>query len=326
MPRIDWSDPRHHIGGEPQGLISHVKRFRRSPHTRDLCVIAICALIVAVFFMVSVVALVVDHFTHSKVLDFLNDGIAAELRVAFLGAAVGVVGWAYQAGNTRFGVADLFAAEIVTICRVCAVADFMPRYVRLFDGHAKFPPYKSVKDYTIAFDQNAKDLEVLDGDVVRFVTQFYIYLKALQDTLERGADPESAAWRESALTVIYNAFLAFESARQAITVLLDSPKERKQYVLTTLLSELPAYLLLLKELHETDGIRKHRIESRRETYDRLIDEIRADFANIERPDPTIDKADQDFARIVVRLWDASGAKDGTVSLPPRLRAHAEAAD
>lgn len=47
---------------------------------------------------------------------------------------------------------------------------------------------------------------MLDGDVVRFVTQFYIYLKALQDALERGAEPESAAWRESALTVIYSAF------------------------------------------------------------------------------------------------------------------------
>ena len=78
---------------------------------------------------------------------------------------------------------------------------------------------------------------MLDGDVVRFVTQFYIYLKALQDVLERGADPEIAAWRESAMTVIYNAFLAFESARQAITVLSDASHERKQYVLTTCLAK-----------------------------------------------------------------------------------------
>lgn len=326
MSHSDWSEPRRHIGGEPQGLISHVKRFRRSTHTRDLFVIAVCAVIVAVFFMVSVMALIVDHFTQSKILDFLDDGINPELRVAFLGAALAVIGWAYQAGNTRFGVADLFAAEIVTICRVAAVADFMPRYVRLFDAHAKFPPYKTGKDYTVAFDQNVKDLEVLDGDVVRFVTQFYIYLKALQDTLERGADPESAAWRESALTVIYNAFLAFESARQAITVLSDAAHERKQYVLTTLLSEIPAYLLLLEALGDTDGLRKQRIESRRETYDRLIEEIRADFSKGEQPDLTIDKSDRDFARIIVRMWDASGAKDGTVTLPPRLRAHAEAAD
>lgn len=324
MPQSDWSEPRHHIAGVPQGLISHVRRFRHSSHTRDLFVIAICALILAVFFMISVVALVVDHFLQSKVLDFLNDGIEPELRIGFLGAALAVIGWAYQAGNTRFGVADLFAAEIVTICRVAAVADFMPRYVRLFDGHAKFPPYKSGQDYTIAFDQNAKDLEVLDGDVVRYVTQFYIYLKAMLDTLERGADPENAAWRDGALTVVYNAFLTFESARQAITVLMDAADERKQYVLTTLLSELPAYLLLLRELHDTDGLRKQRIEARRDAYDRLIEEIRADFAKPEHPDPTIDKSDRDFARIVVRLWDASGAKDGTVTLPPRLRAHAEA--
>lgn len=326
MPHSDWSEPRHHIGGEPQGLFSHIKRFRRSPHTRDLFVMAICALIVAVVFMVSVVALVMDHFMHSKALDFMNDGIEPELRVAFLAAALGVIGWAYQVGNTRFGVADLFAAEIVTICRVAAVADFMPRHIRLFDAQAKFPPYKTGKDYTVAFDQNAKDLEVLDGDVVRFVTQFYIYLKALQDALERGADPESAAWRESALTVIYNAFLAFESARQAITVLSDSPHERKQYVLTTLLSEMPGYLLLLKELNDKDGVRKQRIESRRETYDRLIEEIRADVSSVREPDPAIDKMDRDFARIIVHMWDASGAKEGTVMLPPRLQAPAEAAD
>jgi hypothetical protein len=313
--------PRLHIGGEPQGFVSHLSRFRRSSHTRDLFVIAICATSVAVFFTLSVGASVIDHFAQSKALEFLDDGISAELRVAFLGAALGVIGWAYQAANTRFGVADLFAAEIVTICRVAAVADSMARYVRLFDGGAKFPPYKTSQDYLIAFDSNAKDLEVLDGDVVRFVTQFYIYMKALRDSLERGADPENAAWRESALTIIYNAFLAFESARQAITVLMDDSRARQEYVLTTLLSELPAYLLLLSEVRDADGIRKQRIEGRRDSYERLIGEIRADFPNIKEPA-------QDFAGLIVRLWDASGAKDGPVLLPPRLRAHphAEAAD
>ena len=53
----------------------------------------------------------------------------------------------------------------------------MPRHIRLFEAHAKFPASKTGGDYTVSFDQDAKDLEVLDGDVVRFVTQFYIYLK-----------------------------------------------------------------------------------------------------------------------------------------------------
>jgi hypothetical protein len=97
-------------------------------------------------------------------------------------------------------------------------------------------------------------------------------------------------------------------------------------VLTTLLSEMPAYLLLLKELNDKDGVRQQRIESRRENYDRLIAEIRADVTGVREPDPTIDKMDCDFAGIIVHMWDASAAKDGTVTLPPRLQAHAEAAD
>ena len=313
MSFSDWSVPSLHIGGNPQGLTSHLKRLRKSSHTQDLLVIAICATAVAVFLTVSVAAAIFDHFAQSSALAFLDDGISSELRVAFLGAALAVIGWAYQAANSRFGVADLFAAEIVTICRVAAVADMMAHYVKLFDASAKFPPFKSTKDYLIAFDSNSKELEVLDGDVIRYVTQFYIYMKAYQDMLERGADPEHASWRDSALTIIYNAFLAFESARQAITVLLDNPVERKEYVLTTLLSELPAYLLLLREIRDTDGVRKQRVESRRDTYRRLIDGIRADF-------PNLDQTAQDFAGIVVRLWDVSGASDGMALLPPRLQA------
>lgn len=37
-------------------------------------------------------------------------------------------------------------------------------------------------------------------------------------------------------------------------MLSDSSHERKQSVLTTLLSEMPAYLLLLKELNDEDGV------------------------------------------------------------------------
>jgi hypothetical protein len=89
---------------------------------------------------------------------------------------------------------------------------------------------------------------------------------------------------------------------------------------------MPTYLLLLKELNDEAGVRKQRIESRRETYDRLIEEIRAGFTSVREPDPTIDKMDRDFARINVHMSDASGAKDGTVTLPPRLPPQAEAAD
>jgi hypothetical protein len=305
MAKNDWSRPSHHIGGNPQRFFSHLRRFLRSPHSRDLLVIgggaAVAAFLLAIYMIPAVAKLV-------------GGDMPVEFTVAAVGVALGVVGWAYQAANTRFGVADLFAAEIVTLCRVASVADFMPRYIRLFSGGAKFPPFASSQDYLVVFDNNAKDLEVLDGDVVRFVTQFYVYMKALEDTLGKGADPENAGWRESALTIIYNAFLAFESARQAITVLLDDSRERKEYVLTALLSEMPAYLLLLKEIPDNDSLRRQRIESRRDAYGRLIDDIQADLNKIEPPA-------RDFADRIVRLWNFSSAKEGEVSLPPWLQPH-----
>jgi len=89
---------------------------------------------------------------------------------------------------------------------------------------------------------------------------------------------------------------------------------------------MPAYLLLLKELNDEDGVRKQRIESRHETDDRLIEEIRADFTSVQEPDPTIDRMDRDFARINVHTWDASEVKDGTLTLPSRLPPQAETAD
>lgn len=321
MPRLDWSEPQHHISRKPQGLTSHLLRFHRSPHSKDLLLIGFLAMGVVVYTAISMIpaqwlsppASPTPWF--QRLLEKpVDQSIPTEFRIAVLGVALGIVGWAYQSANIRFGVADLFAAEIVTICRVGAVSDFMPKYVRLFDGGTSFPPFASAQDYLVVFDNNAKDLEVLDGDVVRFVTQFYIYMKALQDTLTRGADAASAAWRASALTIIYNAFLAFESARQAITVLLDDRNERQEYVLTALLSEIPAYLLLLKEIDpKTDSLRYQRIQARREPYANLMRDIRRDLPNIKPPC-------QDFADRILRLWERSVAEDGTVSLPPWLRA------
>jgi hypothetical protein len=294
MRSSDWSRPRLHIATPPQNFRAHLKRFACSPHSRDLRAIGLGALL----FVAAVFAAPVE-------------ACSTELKVALLAAALGVFGWAYQAANTRFGVADLFAAEIVTICRVAAVSDFIPRYVKLFGAHAKFPPYRTTQDYLLAFDNNAKDLEVLDGDVVRFVSQFYIYMKALLDSLERGADPEQAAWRETALNVIYSAFLAFESARQAITVLIDDPGERKEYVLTTLLSELPAYRLLLREVRDPNDLRKQRLESRQETYANLIRKINIDLGNDKIVSPA-----KEFAGLVTQLWGAIEAENSAVTVTP----------
>jgi hypothetical protein len=126
----DWAAPEHHIGGEPKRLKFHFVRFLTSPHCRDLMLIAIVA--IAAFIVIVGVALVVGGFAIVTT--------TPELLVALLGVVGGIAGWAFQAANTRFGVVDLFAAEIATLCRVAAVADFVPNYVRRYYLHGQFPP------------------------------------------------------------------------------------------------------------------------------------------------------------------------------------------
>jgi peptidoglycan hydrolase-like protein with peptidoglycan-binding domain len=57
---------------------------------------------------------------------------------AFIGAigavGCGVLAWTYQSGSARLGMVDLFACEIATLCRVAAVSDMVPRYIRLFQN------------------------------------------------------------------------------------------------------------------------------------------------------------------------------------------------
>jgi hypothetical protein len=258
----DWSASRHHIGRWSKGVPPHLYRFVwLSPHCHDLRLISILALGFAALFthrvndgfvwcideldtLVPPISAVGSYCKAAlRELPQIADG---KLGVPLLGGALAVVGWAYQAANTRFGVADLFAAEIATLCRAAASAEFLPRYILLYRQKSKFPSVESPRDYFSVFNNNAKDLEALDGDVARYTTQFYVHMKALMDALGRTVDPGIGEdrWREQALSVIYDAFLAFESGRQALTVLMDDRHDRMEYVLTVMLSELPAYLLL----------------------------------------------------------------------------------
>jgi hypothetical protein len=171
-----------------------------------------------------------------------------------------------------------------------------------------------MSDYMVVFNNNAKDLEILDGDVVRFVTQFYVYMKALRDMLSRGALPDEQGRNPGAIAIVYNAFLAFESARQAVTVLMEQGSERTEYALTAMVSELPAYLLLLAEVHQPDDLRTQRISARKRRYEQLIPEIEADIPNMRR-------ASREIASQIVRLWHDSFDANGRVTLPERLKPH-----
>jgi hypothetical protein len=102
--------------------------------------------------------------------------------------------------------------------------------------------------------------------------------------------------RHRSLHAIYNAFLAFESARQAIEVLVDDRKTREQYVLTILQAELPAYFLLYHEYRKVENdVRSKRILPRLPKYRVLIKSI-ADATSL-------DEASRALAERVRELWD-----------------------
>jgi hypothetical protein len=302
----DWSAQGNHILGKRKGFVAHIGRFCYSRHTRDLLAIALVTL-AAAFFAPGVALYIVSHWWKASspafpgLLPLILNGVPAEtipveLQVALFTIAAGVIGWAYQSANTRFGVVDIFAAEIATLCRVAVVGDFMPKYVALFEKRRAFPQNPAPRDYIAVFNNNAKDLEVLDGDVARYVTQFYVHMKALMDTLGRGADPRENP--QLALNVIYTAFLAFESARQALAVLMDNERERQEYILTALLTEVPAYLLLHAESDHLDEVRKrkllkHRIEERLPRYRSLMRQIA--HSKMKEPSP-------ELAAQILRMW------------------------
>jgi hypothetical protein len=69
---------------------------------------------------------------------------------------------------------------------------------------------------------------------------------------------ETATYKEFLLSVIYMAFLTFESGRNALMQLVDDKRAREEAVLTALLNEIPAYLLL----YEVYRLKKHDIRWR----------------------------------------------------------------
>ena len=300
---MDWTKPNYHLGEKPQGFLEHSLRFLTSPHTRDLMVIAAIS--------VGTALIIVAYAGKSG-----GDHLPVELTVALVGIALGAGGWAYQSANARFGVVDIFAAEIATICRVAAVAEFMPTYIRRYVNNEPVPPVTSKNNYLIVFDNNAKDLEVLDGEVVQFVAQFYLYMKVLQDALARGSDGSqgsNVSGGQNALNTIYNGFLAFESARKAITVLVDDHNKREEYILTTLVSELPAYALLSVEFKEAHDLRSLRIAARFPGYRRMIKKIERAQRCMAEGSPQ-----RDLASRIIGQWHDS-VKEGEVRLPANLR-------
>jgi hypothetical protein len=281
-----------------------LKRFFASPHCRDLLIIAV----VAVVILVVTIAIALIIALGSRGLP----GIDSTVLTIVVGAVLGVCAWAFQSTNLRFGAADIFASEIVTLCRITAVIGLIPRLVEASKpGGQRVHGGQSTQDYVVIFHNNSKDLEILDGEVVTLVTEFYVHFKAMLDTMSRlpdlGKDKEPTSehanrYREALLNVIYMAFLTFESGRNSLMRLIDDKLVRQEALLTALLNEIPAYIHLFEVFRtKPHDIRKQRIFARLTHYQTLIGNVRA----LAAADETTHKI-ADLANEVINRWNQGG--------------------
>lgn len=219
--------------------------------------------------------------------------------VKFIGAiaAAGatIMAWAYQAGSRRLGVVDLFACEIATLCRVGTVVEFIPHMLTQYNAIGSAPKkpaqaerpsqalgFSSKENYFPVFETNAKDLQVLEADVVNNVTAFYTYMKATRDTLRQLAElrlseaPDDEQ-RKAVINVIFMVFLAYESARRAIDDLIEFEPTHAENEIVLLFTELPAFRFLhgiyAPEGKFPDVIRTERLRLRFEEYKRFVPEL-----------------------------------------------------
>jgi hypothetical protein len=196
-----------------------------------------------------------------------------------------VLTWAYQVGSARLGVVDLFACEIITLCRVAFVSDTVDRLIDMFNqgpprtsaaagGIPAVHQFNSQEDYFPVFEANARDLQTLEARVVIQITAFYTYIKAVRDSMrtlsEIGA--QGAAWQMAAGDVIYRMFLGLESARFAITELDEFEPESAERRILILIGELQAYGFLYSHFDVNDR-RYKRLDLRKADYEKLVPQL-----------------------------------------------------
>jgi hypothetical protein len=224
-------------------------------------------------------------------------GPSGRLDEKFVGAVLLISGtilsWTYQNGSKRLGVVDLFACEIITLCRVGTIAQLA---TRLIDAHRRLcgdatpkqlaglpwqqldlGRFASQENYFVVFEHNTQDLQILEADVVINVTAFYTYMKSLRDQMRRfgelGSGGEIKTQKVAVLaTSIYMTFLAYESARQAIEELVEFEPTRAEAAVTGLVTELQVFRYL-RELFPENDMRSHRLALREPKYGVLVPKL-----------------------------------------------------
>jgi hypothetical protein len=298
------------------GAASTFDRLLASQHVADLRLIFLCTFWMAVALVV--VALIESAFA----------GQGFTMVGAVIAAAGAVMAWCYQAGSSRLGVVDLFGCEIATICRVCTVVDLVPRTINAYafiksdmkSGSGSAGPtigaampiesislnLESKESYEPVFDNNTRDLQVLDAPVVINVTQFYTYLKSMRDTWRKAGQSSTAEHRLAALRdVVYMQFLGFESARAAVHALIEYEPHEVDCTMIILLSEIPALAFLLENF-SVDDFRHQRLLQRLCHYELILQTVKN---RVTEKRKITKSSDEDWAKLEVTAKDLQSLYD-----------------
>jgi hypothetical protein len=242
-----------------------------SKHIRELSIIGALALAVGVPLISFII---IDGIENNDLDKWVP--LAAAVSTVFSA----IIGWAYQTGNKRLGVVDMFHAEILTLCKACQVSDLVGGEV-FIHFHPKLMRDSSTvsEQYSTIYSQSAKELAALNQDITLNISQYYTLLQASREAYRLLGTPhmglsEDDSWKERSITFIYFIFLALEAARSALAELIDDRDRRDEAVLIALLSEWFAYCFLLDQWHKTGpdafDIRAKRIAAREENYIKLF--------------------------------------------------------
>jgi hypothetical protein len=272
-------------------------RFFRSHHISDLrTVVAWATLLLFLFVIMLPFVLKWEAGSPSPPVEQFA---GFKLVVTYLSTALTIYGavlaWAYLSASSRLGVVDLFACEIITLCRVGLTFDIGKHYVEQYTKPGTTTPFVSKEDYFPVFDNNSRDLQLLESSVVNNITAFYTYMKATRDSLRKlsliklpksaktslatpGENPELEVWQATMFSVIYVLFLSFESGRNAIGELLEYEPRAAENKMVMLITELTLYSFLLEYFErrarpEQDQLWRSRLEVRRLNYEKEVLEL-----------------------------------------------------
>jgi hypothetical protein len=277
---------------------STIYRFFRSKHVVDLKFFAqIAALVGAIACLILLMKGVfiwhgTDHVAKPLIRTVDAFVVDAVKTLGFVGI---VLAWTYRSACARLGVVDLFACEIGTLCRVGTIFDIGEKYVAQYKQGpgaslsgiekrvARDSAFVSQEEYFPVFQNNNRDLQLLEAEVVNNITEFYTYMKAARDSLRQlaetspsvVADPKPAAdaelsstpdaWHVALCNVIYMVFLAYESGRKAITDLVEFEPVAAERKVVILLTELQMYGFLVNFFGH-DDIHYKRLKLREADY------------------------------------------------------------